>query len=47
MDPQARSADGQAEGSFPAPEAEAPIQIMLAEYAALRTEVDRHSADAS
>jgi hypothetical protein len=43
MDPQARSADGQAEGSFPAPEAEAPIQIMLAEYAALRTEVDRRA----
>jgi len=45
MDPQVGSTDGQAGSSFPAPDAEAQVasQIMLAEYAALRTEVDRRA----
>ena len=45
MDPQPGSTDGQASSSSPAPDAEAPIagQVMLAEYAALRTEVDRRA----
>ena len=46
MDPQAASTDGQPGSSLPAPGAEpqAASQIMLAEYAALRTEVDRRAA---
>jgi hypothetical protein len=46
MDPQAASTDGQPGSSLPAPGAEPPAasQIMLAEYAALRTEVDRRAA---
>ena len=45
MDPQPGSTDGQAGSSFPAPDAEAQVasQIMLAEYVALRTEVDRRA----
>jgi hypothetical protein len=45
MDPEPGSTDGQANGSFPAPDAGAQVasQIMLAEYAALRTEVDRRA----
>lgn len=45
MDPQAGSTHGQAGSSFPAPgpEAQAATQIMLAEYAALRTEADRRA----
>ena len=45
MDPQPGGTDGQPSGSFPAPDAEAQVasQIMLAEYAALRTEVDRRA----
>jgi hypothetical protein len=46
MDPQAASTDGQPGSSLPAPgaESQAASQIMLAEYAALRTEVDRRAA---
>jgi hypothetical protein len=46
MDPQAASTDGQPGSSLPAPGARqlAASQIMLAEYAALRTEVDRRAA---
>jgi hypothetical protein len=46
MDPQAASTDGHPGSSLPAPGAEPPAasQIMLAEYAALRTEVDRRAA---
>jgi hypothetical protein len=46
MDPQAASTDGQPRGSLPAPgaESQAASQIMLAEYAALRAEVDRRAA---
>ena len=46
MDPQQGSTDGQAGSPLPAPDAEAQVasQIMLAEYAALRTEVDRRAA---
>ena len=46
MDPQAASTDGQPGHSLPAPgaESQAASQIMLAEYAALRTEVDRRAA---
>jgi len=45
MDPQPGSTDGQPGTSFPAPgaEAQAASQVMLAEYAALRTEVDRRA----
>jgi hypothetical protein len=45
MDPRAASTDGLPGGSLPAPgtEAQAASQIMLAEYAALRTEVDRRA----
>ncbi len=45
MDPQPGSTDEQAGSPFPAPDAEAQVasQIMLAEYAALRTEVDRRA----
>ncbi len=45
MDPQPGSKDGQSGSPFPAPDAEAQVtsQIMLAEYAALRTEVDRRA----
>lgn len=46
MDPQSASTDGQPGSSLPAPGAEPQVasQIMLAEYAALRTEVDRRAA---
>ena len=46
MDSKPGGADGQASSPFPAPDAEAQVasQIMLAEYAALRTEVDRRAA---
>jgi len=46
MDPQPGSTDRQASSSFPAPDAGAQIasQVMLAEYAALRTEVDRRAS---
>lgn len=45
MDPQPGSTDRQASSSFPGPGADAQIasQIMLAEYTALRTEVDRRA----
>jgi hypothetical protein len=45
MDPQPGSTDRLASNSFPAPDANAQIasQIMLAEYTALRTEVDRRA----
>src|SRR5260370_21804874 len=45
MDPQPGSTDEQAGSPFPAPDTEAQVasQIMLAEYAALRTEVDRRA----
>jgi hypothetical protein len=45
MDPQSGSTDGRPGSPFPAPDAEAQVasQIMLAEYAALRTEVDRRA----
>ena len=45
MDSQPGSSDGQPSGPFPAPDAEAQVasQVMLAEYAALRTEVDRRA----
>ncbi len=45
MDPQTGSTHGQAGSSIPAPGAEAQVatQIMLAEYAALRTEADRRA----
>ncbi len=45
MDPKAASTDGLPGSSLPAPgtEAQAASQIMLAEYAALRTEVDRRA----
>lgn len=45
MDPQPDGTDGQAASPFPAPGAEARVasQIMLAEYTALRTEVDRRA----
>ena len=45
MDPQPGGTDGLPSGSFPAPDAEGQVasQIMLAEYAALRTEVDRRA----
>ena len=45
MDPQAGGARGPVGGSFPAPGAEpqAATQVMLAEYAALRTETDRRA----
>jgi hypothetical protein len=45
MDPKAGSAHGQAGSSFPDPgaEAQAATQVMLAEYSALRTEVDRRA----
>lgn len=46
MDPQPGSTDGQTSRSFPAPGVDAQIasQIMLAEYSALRTEMDRRAA---
>jgi hypothetical protein len=46
MDPQAAAADGQPGNSLAAPgtESSAANQIMLAEYAALRTEMDRRAA---
>lgn len=46
MDSKPGSADGQASSPFPAPDAEAQVasQIMLAEYAASRTEVDRRAS---
>jgi len=45
MDSQPGSSDGQPSGPFPAPDAEVQVasQVMLAEYAALRTEVDRRA----
>ena len=45
MDPQAGSTQGQAGSSFPAlgAEAQAATQVMLAEYAALRSEADRRA----
>ena len=45
MHPKPGGTDGQPSGSFPAPDAGARVasQIMLAEYAALRTEVDRRA----
>jgi hypothetical protein len=45
MDPQPGSTHGQAGSLVPAPDAEGQVanQIMLAEYAALRTEVDRRA----
>ena len=45
MDPQSGSTDRQPGGSFPAPDAVVQVasQVMLAEYAALRTEVDRRA----
>jgi hypothetical protein len=45
MDPQPDSTDVQAGSPFPAPDAEARVgsQVMLAEYAALRVEVDRRA----
>jgi hypothetical protein len=46
MDPQPGSTDGQTSRPFPAPGVDAQIasQIMLAEYSALRTEMDRRAA---
>jgi hypothetical protein len=45
MDLQSGGTGGQAGSSFPAPDAEVQVasQVMLAEYAALRTEVDRRA----
>jgi hypothetical protein len=45
MDPQPGSTEGQPSGSFPAPDVKQQdaSQIMLAEYTALRTEVDRRA----
>jgi len=45
MDSELGSTGGRPGSSFPAPDAEAQVasQIMLAEYAALRTEVDRRA----
>jgi hypothetical protein len=45
MDPQPGSTEGQSGSSFPAPDTEAQVasQVMLAEYAALRSEVDRRA----
>jgi hypothetical protein len=45
MDSELGSTGGQPGSSFPAPGAEAQVasRIMLAEYAALRTEVDRRA----
>jgi len=45
MDPQSGSTDQQASSPFPPPEAEDQVasQIMLAEYTALRTEMDRRA----
>jgi hypothetical protein len=45
MDSQPRSADGHTGSPFPAPDTDAQVasQIMLAEYAALRSEVDRRA----
>jgi hypothetical protein len=45
MDSELGSTSGQPGSPFPAPDTEAQVasQIMLAEYAALRTEVDRRA----